>query len=77
VNEAIKRHLKSNKMRVVIITNEAEALRDSIVKGEPSPITYNSPKPDEIVAEDKTIEKYPIPTKPEWVEILPIDRVFE
>ncbi len=77
VNEAIKRHLKSNKMRVVMVTSEAEALRDAIIKGDPSPITYNSPKPDEILAEDKTVEKYPIPTKAEWVEVLPIDKVFE
>jgi zinc protease len=77
VNEAIKRHLKSNKMRVVIVTNDAEALREAIVKGDRSPITYNSPKPDEILAEDKTIEKYPIPTKAEWVKIVPIEDVFE
>jgi zinc protease len=77
VNAAIKRHLKSNKMRVVIITNDAEPLREAIVSGAPSPMTYNSPKPAEILAEDKTIEKYPIPTKAEWIQVLPIERVFE
>jgi zinc protease len=77
VNEAIKRHLKSNQMRVVIITKDAEDLKEAIVSGKPSPITYNSPKPDEILAEDKIIEKYPIPTKPEWVEVVPVERVFQ
>ncbi len=77
VNEAIKRHLKSNQMRVVMISSDAEALRDSIVSGQPSPITYNSPKSEQIIAEDKVIEKYPIPIKPEWVQVISIDRVFE
>jgi zinc protease len=76
VNAAIKRHLKSNQMRVVMVTKDAEALKEAITSGKPSPITYNSPKPEDIIAEDKIIEKYPIPTKPEWVNITPVDRVF-
>jgi zinc protease len=77
VNEAIKRHLQSNKMRVIIVTKEAESLKDSILSAKPSPITYNSPKAEEITAEDKTIEKYPIPTKAEWVKIIPVTQIFE
>jgi zinc protease len=76
VNEAIKRHLKSNKMRVVMVAKDGEALKEAIVSGKPSPITYNSPKPDAIIAEDKIIEKYPIPTKAEWVNITPVTAVF-
>ncbi|HEV3470510.1 MAG TPA: pitrilysin family protein, partial [Pyrinomonadaceae bacterium] len=41
VNRAIKQHLKSDRMRVVIITKDGAALRDAILKGTPSPITYN------------------------------------
>ena len=63
VNAAIKKHLKSNQMRVVIVTKDAEALKEAIVSEKPSPMSYNSPKPEEIIAEDKIIEKYPIPTK--------------
>ena len=76
VNEAIKRHLKSNQMRVVMVTKDGEALKEAILSGKPSPITYNSPKPEDIIAEDKIIEKYSIPTKPEWVNITPLERVF-
>lgn len=77
VNAVIKRHLKSNAMRVVMVTKDAEALKEGILSGKPSPITYNSPKPDAIVAEDKIIEKYSIPTKPEWVRIVPVGEVFD
>src|SRR5262249_7747890 len=77
INAAIRRHLKSDRMRIVIVTKNANALRDSIVKNTPSPITYNSPKPKEVTDEDKTIERYKINVKPEDVAVVPVDRVFE
>ncbi|HEX7862595.1 MAG TPA: pitrilysin family protein [Verrucomicrobiae bacterium] len=76
VNAAIKRHLQANKMRVVMVTKDAEALKEAIASGKPSPITYNSPKPEEILAEDKVIEKYEIPTKAEWITVTPVTTVF-
>ncbi len=77
VNNAIKTHLASNKMRVVMITKDAETLRDAIVKNTPATIAYASPKPSEITDEDKIIFTYPIPVKAADVVITPIERVFE
>ena len=77
VNRAIKRHLASDRMRVVMVTKDAEALRDAILKGAPSPITYNSPKPEDILAEDKVIERYKINVRPDQVVVVPVDKVFQ
>ncbi len=77
VNKAIKMHLASNKMRVVIITKDAEGLRDAIVKNTPATISYAAPKPKEITDEDKIISTFPIPVKAADVVITPVDRVFE
>ncbi len=77
VNAAIKKHLKSDRMRVVIITKDAEGLREAIIGGKPSPMTYNSPKPPEILVEDKVIEKYKLNVAPGNVVIVPVDRVFQ
>jgi len=77
VNKAIKTHLASNKMRVVMITKDAEALRDEIVGNKPATISYASPKPKEITDEDQIIFTYPIPVKAADVTITPIERVFE
>ncbi|MBD0325939.1 MAG: insulinase family protein, partial [Pyrinomonadaceae bacterium] len=77
VNRAIRQHLKSDRMRIVMVTKDAEALRDAIATGRPSPITYNSPKPKEITDEDKIIEAYKINVRPEDIEIIPVERVFE
>lgn len=77
VNQAIKRHLESGGLQVVIVTKDAEGLRDAILANKPSPMKYNSPKSQEILDEDKTIEALRIPAKPEWVTVTPVDKVFE
>jgi zinc protease len=77
VNRAIGQYLKSDKMRIVLITKDAEALRDAIVANKPSPITYNSAKPQEIMDEDKVIEVFKINVKPEEVTVVPIEKVFQ
>jgi zinc protease len=76
VNRAIKQHLRSDSMRIVIITKDGAALRDAILKGTPSPITYNTPKP-ELAAEDKVIQTYKINARPEQVRIVPVAQVFQ
>ncbi|MGH9944472.1 MAG: M16 family metallopeptidase [Pyrinomonadaceae bacterium] len=77
VNNAIKKYLSTNRMRVVIVTKDADALRDAIVSNKPSPITYNSPKPQTILDEDKLIEAYPLDARPEHVRVTAVERVFE
>jgi zinc protease len=77
INNAIRKYLKSDAMRIAIITKDAEALRDAIVNNKPSPITYNSPKPKEITDEDKVIENYKLNVKPEAVVVVPVEKVFE
>jgi zinc protease len=76
VNAAIKKYLATNRMRIVVITKDAEGLRDAILSNKPSPITYNSPKPQEILDEDKIIQAYPIDVRAEQVRITPVGQVF-
>jgi len=64
-------------MRVAIVTKDAEGLRDAILNNKVSPITYNAPKPKEIMDEDKIIEAYKIVVKPADVTIVPADKVFQ
>jgi zinc protease len=77
VNRALRQHLKSDRMRVVLITKDAEGLRQAILKGDASPITYNSPKPADVLAEDKIIERYKIPVRPADVAVVPVAQVFQ
>jgi len=77
VNRAITQYLKSDTMRIVIVTKEAEALRDAILNNTPSPITYNAPKPKPITDEDKVIETYKILVKPTDVTVVPVEKMFQ
>jgi zinc protease len=70
-------HLASNNMRVVIITKDAEGLRNAIVNNKAATITYASQKPQEILDEDKVISTYPIRVTAQSVSITPVARVFE
>ncbi|HYR41696.1 MAG TPA: pitrilysin family protein [Terriglobia bacterium] len=77
VNNAIRTHLKSDRMRIVVVTRNGQAFRDAVVKNTPSPITYNSPKPKAIMDEDKTIEAYRINVKPDDVAVVPVSQIFQ
>jgi zinc protease len=76
VNAAVRRHLKSPGFRVAIVTRDAKALRDTLVAGEPTPITYDTQgTPDSILEEDKTIAAFPL--KDVEVRIVPASEMFE
>jgi zinc protease len=77
VNKAIKKYLSTNQMRVVMITKDAEDLKKQIVENQPGKITYASPKPQEVLDEDKVISVFSIPVKAEDITITPVDKVFQ
>lgn len=77
VNAAIRRHLANQPMRVVVVTKDAQAFKDAIVSGQPSPITYNSPKPQAILDEDRIIQSYRIPVTAADVTVTPVEQVFQ
>jgi len=77
VNRVIKTHLASNNMRVVMITKDAQSLRDQIVNNKPATVSYASQKPQEILDEDKIISTYPIRVTAQSVSTTPVTRVFE
>lgn len=77
VNRVIKRYLRNDRLVIVAVANHAEELKRALTSGEPSPITYNSPKPAEILEEDKIVERYPLDLRPEDVTVVPVEEVFE
>ena len=59
------------------ISANAESLKKQLLGAGPSPIEYNSPKPDDILAEDKIVMKYDIGLRPEDVTIVPVAKILE
>ena len=77
VNQAIQRNLQYDNLYMVFITRDAEALKQQLLSGEPTPITYAGEKPAELLAEDEEIASFPIPVSAENISIIGIGEVFE
>lgn len=76
VNAAIKRHLSAKDLAVVIITRDAEGLRDQLVSDEVSIIKYDAAKPEALLQEDKLIGAMKLNITPGKVAITPVEEVF-
>jgi zinc protease len=76
VNAAVKKHLSAKDVRVVMIAKDAEGLRDALVKDGPSTVTYEAPKPPDLMAEDKVIGAMKLGIRPDAVTIVDVEKVF-
>ena len=77
VNRAIKKHLQAENAKIVVVTKDAESFKQTAVEGKPSPVSYTSPPPKDILEEDKIIESYKLNLNPKKVEVVPVDKVFQ
>jgi len=77
VNAAIKKHLQTENVAVAIVTGDAESLGQALIADAPSPISYPTQKPPEILAEDEEIAGFPLAISEDAVRILPVEEVFE
>src|SRR5664280_513578 len=76
VNAAVKRHLQTKDLTFVMITKDAEGLKEKLVSDAFSPITYDGEKPKELLDEDKVIGARKLGIKAEAVTVTPVDDVF-
>lgn len=77
VNAAIKKHLSAENLIIAAVTQDADGYKKDLVENAPSPIKYNSPKPEEILKEDRIIESYPLKLSAEKITVIPVDKEFE
>ena len=77
VNAAIREHLRANNLKIAIVTGEAEALAEALASDAPSPLEYDSPKPQAIVDEDGAIASYSLGITLEDITIVPVDDMFQ
>jgi zinc protease len=76
VNRAIRTHLSWQNVKIVMVAKDAASLREAIVGNAPSPITYNAPKPADVLEEDKAIMAFPLAVAGEKAIIVDIEEVF-
>lgn len=76
VNSAVRRHLRWERLRIVMVGEQMQEMRERLLEGEPSPMTYNSAKPEDLLEEDKLVQHREIPLRPEAVKVVPVEKIF-
>jgi zinc protease len=77
VNRVIKENLHTNDVRYVFVARDAGELERRLVEDAPSPVTYDSEKPDALLEEDKAIQAFPLGFESGAVRIVPAKDVFQ
>jgi zinc protease len=77
VNKAIKKHIHPRDMKIVIITKDADGLKQKLVTDEVSTIKYEGEKPKALLDEDKVIGATKLGIRAENVHVVPADEVFK
>ena len=77
VNRVIRRYIRTDRLVVAAVTRNGEDLKRQLASGDASPMTYNSPKPQEIADEDKLVIKWPLGLKVEDIKVKPVSEVFQ
>lgn len=77
VNRAIKKHLQYDDVKIAIVTGAGDELREAMVNETPSPITYATEKPKEVLEEDEVIATEPLRVPAENIRVVPVDQIFQ
>jgi hypothetical protein len=64
-------------MMIAIVTQGAASFQEALVANTPSPIQYESPKPEPILEEDKQIMVFPLSIEKDKITIIPAEKIFE
>jgi len=77
VNRAIREHLQADNAKIVVVTDDALSFKNAVLDRGPSPITYASLPPTDVLEEDKLIEVYPLDFSADSIEMVPVEEVFQ
>jgi zinc protease len=76
VNRVIRENLTTGSMQYVFVTKDAADLRQRLLGDAPSPLRYDSEKPDALLQEDRAIASLPLSFEPDAVRVVPSSAAF-
>lgn len=74
---ASDRWLTAKDISIAIVAKDGEALATALVKGDPSPPSYDAPKGAAVVGEDAAFQKYPLGIESKNVKVVPVADMFK
>jgi zinc protease len=75
VNAALKKYLSTENYAAVFVTANAQQLKDTLQKDEPSPKKYSAEVAPDILEADKTIQS--IKVQPSRIDVVPVAQAFQ
>jgi zinc protease len=76
VNAAIRRHIRPQDLKIVMITKDADGLKQKLVSDAVSTMKYEAEKPRELLDEDKVIGAKKLGIRADAVSVIPVEEVF-
>lgn len=76
LRDALRRSVSTRNVYVAVVAPNASALAEIIGHNGPAPVTYESPKPPEVMAEDQEINAFALSATPETVHVTPVAELF-
>lgn len=70
VQAALQRHLSADALNFAYVTRDGDGLLKALTDGQPSPITYATPKPPDVLEADQGISRWPLPMKAGAVRVI-------
>jgi zinc protease len=77
VHEALRRHVRPDALNFAFVTQDAQGLAQALRSGQPSPISYASPKEPALLEQDQAISTFKLPVRPEAIQVVPVETVME
>lgn len=77
VNAAIRRHIRSENLEIIGVAKDTDAISSALTGTDPTPMHYNTTKPQDVLEEDKIVERWPLHLRKEDVTVVPVSTVFE
>ncbi len=77
VNTAIRKHLRAENLEIVGVAKDTDSLTAALTGEAATPMHYNTTKPQEVVDEDKIVERWPLHLSKDNVRVVPVETVFE
>ncbi|MCF6435375.1 pitrilysin family protein [Pseudoalteromonas sp. MMG022] len=77
VNRVIRENLQTEHIQYVFVTGDGKDMAQRLAEETPSPMSYNSEKPEQLLQEDKRIASYKLSIPKQNIEVLEVNSVFE
>ncbi len=77
VNRVIGKCLQADDIKIVVVTQDAQGFAEAALSNQPSPIGYDCAPGDDILEEDRLIERYDLGFRSDDVEIVPAEKIFQ